>query len=115
MKKKEDKQKDLESLRQDLEKSKNLFVTGYEKLRVDQDFKWQPRTWYRLKARVDTMPDGSGMIRGKAWKKGDPEPDAWTLEVPHKTAHQSGSPGLFGFSPQDMKVYIDNIAVTPNS
>src|SRR6266508_824548 len=38
MKKKEDKKKDLDSLRQDLEKSKNLFVTGYEKLRVDQDF-----------------------------------------------------------------------------
>jgi large subunit ribosomal protein L10 len=38
MKKKEDKQKDLESLRQDLEKTGNLFVTGYEKLRVDQDF-----------------------------------------------------------------------------
>src|ERR1700733_8358955 len=38
MKKKEDKKKDLESLRQDLEKSKNLFVTGYEKLRVSQDF-----------------------------------------------------------------------------
>ncbi len=38
MKKKEDKQKDLEALRQDLEKTGNLFVTGYEKLRVDQDF-----------------------------------------------------------------------------
>ena len=38
MKKKEDKQKDLEALRQDLQKSKNLFVTGYEKLRVQQDF-----------------------------------------------------------------------------
>jgi large subunit ribosomal protein L10 len=38
MKKKEDKKKDLESLRQDLEKSKNLFVTGYEKLKVGQDF-----------------------------------------------------------------------------
>ena len=38
MKKKEDKQKDIEALRQDLEKSRNLFVTGYEKLRVDQDF-----------------------------------------------------------------------------
>lgn len=38
MKKKEDKKKDLESLRQDLEKSRNLFVTGYEKLRVNQDF-----------------------------------------------------------------------------
>jgi len=38
MKKKEDKIKDLESLRQDLEKSRNLFVTGYEKLKVGQDF-----------------------------------------------------------------------------
>ena len=38
MKKKEDKQKDLEALRQDLEKTGNLFVTGYEKLRVNQDF-----------------------------------------------------------------------------
>ncbi len=38
MKKKEDKKKDLEALRQDLEKTNNLFVTGYEKLRVEQDF-----------------------------------------------------------------------------
>jgi len=38
MKKKEDKNKDVEALRQDLAQLKNLFVTGYEKLRVDQDF-----------------------------------------------------------------------------
>jgi large subunit ribosomal protein L10 len=38
MKKKEDKKKDIDALRQDLEKSRNLFVTGYEKMRVNQDF-----------------------------------------------------------------------------
>src|SRR6478672_586059 len=38
MKKKEDKQKDLDALRQDLGELKNLFVTGYEKLKVGQDF-----------------------------------------------------------------------------
>jgi large subunit ribosomal protein L10 len=38
MKKKEDKHKDLEALRKDLQASRNLFVTGYEKLRVEQDF-----------------------------------------------------------------------------
>jgi len=38
MKKKEDKQKDVEALRKDLAELQNLFVTGYEKLRVDQDF-----------------------------------------------------------------------------
>jgi large subunit ribosomal protein L10 len=38
MKNKDDKKKDVDALRQDLEKSNNLFVTGYEKLRVGQDF-----------------------------------------------------------------------------
>src|SRR5947209_13017879 len=38
MKKKEDKQKDVEALRKDLAELQNLFVTGYERLRVDQDF-----------------------------------------------------------------------------
>jgi outer membrane protein assembly factor BamB len=88
--------------------------SNQERLRVAEDFKWSPNAWYRLKARVDSRPDGSAVVRAKAWKRDEPEPDKWTIEVPHRTAHQSGSPGLFGFSPQDMRVYIDNIQVTPN-
>src|SRR5271157_3157917 len=38
MKKKSDKKKDIDALHQDLEQSGNVFVTGFEKLRVDQDF-----------------------------------------------------------------------------
>jgi len=38
MKSKDDKKKEIDALRQDLESSQNLFVTGYQKLRVDQDF-----------------------------------------------------------------------------
>jgi hypothetical protein len=91
--------------------------SNFERLRVPAaaeppNFKWSPNTWYHLKARVDNKPDGSGVVRAKAWKKGDPEPEAWLLEVPHKTAHQNGSPGLFGFAPQDQRVFIDNISVT---
>ena len=39
MKNKEDKRKDVESLRRDLQDTRHVFVTCYEKLRVDQDFK----------------------------------------------------------------------------
>jgi len=99
----------LKGNEQKLEINSNL-----ERLRVDQDFKWQPNVWYRLKARVDIAADGTGIVRAKAWKKGDQEPAAWTLEVPHKIAHKNGSPGLFGFSPQDMRVFVDNINVTAN-
>jgi outer membrane protein assembly factor BamB len=99
----------LKGNEQKIEVNSNL-----ERLRVDEDFKWQPNIWYRLKARVDIAADGSGVVRAKAWKKGEPEPEKWSIEVPHKTAHQSGSPGLFGFSPQDMKVFIDNVTVASN-
>ncbi len=77
-------------------------------------FKWVPNEWYHLKTRVDVKPDGSGVVRAKAWKKGDPEPEAWTIEVPHAHAHQEGSPGIFSFVPQEQRAWIDNIVVTPN-
>lgn len=38
MKNREDKKKDYEELRKALEKANNLFVTGYEKMTVDQDY-----------------------------------------------------------------------------
>lgn len=93
--------------------------SNFERLRVPSgtdapNFRWTPNTWYRLKARVDNQADGSGIVRAKAWKKGDPEPEAWLLEVPHKTAHSRGAPGLYGFSPQAMRVFIDNVLVTEN-
>src|SRR5207247_631016 len=70
----------LKGNEQKLEINSNL-----ERLRVTQDFKWQPNAWYHLKARVDTDADGSGTVHAKAWKKAEPEPEKWTLEVTHKT------------------------------
>lgn len=88
--------------------------SNQELFRVAADFKWSPNVWYHLKARVDEKGDATGVVRAKAWKKGDPEPEGWTLEAPTPRAHASGCPGLFGFSPQDMRVYIDNVTVTAN-
>lgn len=99
----------LKGNEQKLEVNSNL-----ERLREAVDFKWQPNVWYRLKARVDVAADGSGVVRAKAWPRGESEPATWTIEVKHRTAHREGSPGLFGFSPQDMRVYIDNVKVTAN-
>ena len=94
---------------QTLEINSNL-----ERLRQSVPFKWKPNEWYHLKTRVDIEANGTGMVRAKVWKRDEPEPEAWTLEVRHDTAHRNGSPGLYGFAPQDMRVYIDNISVKPN-
>lgn len=88
--------------------------SNQERIKVSKPFKWSPNTWYTLKVRVDVADDGSGVVRGKAWKKGDPEPTEWTIEVPHRVAHRTGSPGLFGFAPQEQRVALDNITVLAN-
>lgn len=88
--------------------------SNQERLKVAVPFRWQPNAWYTIKARVDIAQDGTGVVRARAWKKGEPEPTTWTVEVPHTTAHVEGSPGLFAFSPQEMRVFVDNVRVTPN-
>ncbi|MCS6777120.1 MAG: PQQ-binding-like beta-propeller repeat protein [Chloroherpetonaceae bacterium] len=90
--------------------------SNQERIKATVPFPIEPKVWYRLKTRVDTNPDGSGVVRAKAWRKGETEPEKWTIEVALKNVHKQGAPGLFGFSPQSLfRCYIDNISVTPNA
>jgi hypothetical protein len=89
--------------------------SNHDRVKVSVPFRWEANKWYTIKSRVDVSADGSGVVRGKAWPRGEPEPEAWTIEVPHNVAHREGAPGLFGFSPQSLfPVYVDNIQVTAN-
>jgi outer membrane protein assembly factor BamB len=89
--------------------------SNLERLRVSAPFPLQPKVWYRLKARVDMAADGTATIRAKAWKREEPEPAAWTIEVKHPHGHARGVPGLYGLSTQPAyRVYVDNVEITPN-
>ena len=90
-------------------------VSNQDRIKVAVPFPMQPKTWYRIESRVDVAPDGSGVVRAKAWKRDEPKPENWTIEVPHKHAHSHGAAGVYGFALQNQfPVYIDNISVTPN-
>jgi outer membrane protein assembly factor BamB len=75
-------------------------------------FKWKPDTWYHLKLRVENLPDGKVRARGKAWAKGEPEPENWMIERVDPIGNRQGSPGIYAYAP--FEVFFDNITVTPN-
>ena len=75
------------------------------------DFAWETDVWYRMKMRVD-VTDDNAVIRGKVWKRGEEEPDTWTIEAVDPLPIRTGSPGLYGFSPT--AIYYDNVTVTRN-
>ena len=89
--------------------------SNQERLKVSVPYKVKYKTWYTLKSWVDLQSDGTAIVKGKVWPKGEDEPNEWTIEVPHKKGHVKGAPGLFGFSPQSQKpVYVDNISIIPS-
>ena len=90
--------------------------SNHERVKESVPFEAQPNTWYRMKTRVDADKSGEGgVVRAKVWKKGEPEPDKWTIEVKQDKLHREGAPAVFAFSPQSQKrVFIDNLSITAN-
>jgi outer membrane protein assembly factor BamB len=83
-----------------------------DEMTVRVPFAWDADKWYRMKLRVDQLPNGSARIRGKVWPSADPEPAAWTIEKVDTIPHKMGSPGIYadGIS----EIYFDNVRVYKN-
>jgi hypothetical protein len=75
-------------------------------------FPWKGDTWYSMKFQA-TNKSGQAFLRAKVWRKGEPEPEKWTLEASDPVPNTHGAPGLYG-NATDGEIYLDNISVTPN-
>ncbi|MBI3465412.1 MAG: PQQ-binding-like beta-propeller repeat protein [Planctomycetes bacterium] len=73
---------------------------------------WKRNVWYTLKFSAG-VEGGKAVLRGKVWERGQPEPQAWTIEATDAEPNVVGSPGLFG-NATNAEVFVDNISVTPN-
>jgi outer membrane protein assembly factor BamB len=91
--------------------------------RIDKSivFPWKPDVWYSMKLTVDIQKDGKGLVHGKVWERGKPEPTDWTVEVEDPIPNLEGAPGLYGNSTANptpkahgTTVYYHNLRITPN-
>ena len=76
-----------------------LRLTSWDALpRIDKtiNYPWQPNVWYKLKLTTEVSKD-SALVKGKCWKRGEPEPADWTLQVSDPRPNREGSPALFGY------------------
>ena len=90
--------------------------SNHDRLKESVPFNVKANTWYRLKTSIKDNGDGTGVILAKAWERDQPEPNAWTIEVPVDKLHKKGAPAIYALSPQAQKrVYLDNLEITPNN
>jgi outer membrane protein assembly factor BamB len=76
-------------------------------------FAWDANSWYTLKFRAAT-DNGKAVLKGKAWKRGEPEPKEWNIEAVDEAPNLVGSPGLFG-NASVSEIFIDNVSVVKNA
>jgi hypothetical protein len=77
---------------------------------IDADV--QPNVWYTMKLKV--VPNGeTAAVQGKLWKRGEAEPEEWTIDMVDQAPNLHGSPGLYGHA-SDAEIYLDNLQVTKN-
>jgi outer membrane protein assembly factor BamB len=79
---------------------------------VTVPFAWKPNAWYRVKLRVENLPNGQVRAQGKAWAVGDPEPAAWMIDKTDPIGNRQGAPGLFINAP--FGAHLDNFSLTKN-
>ena len=75
-------------------------------------FSWEPDMWYRMKVRVENLPDGEVRVQGKAWQVGDAEPAEWLIDQVDPIGNRQGAPGLF--LDAEFGAYLDNFVLTAN-
>ncbi|MDY3557540.1 PQQ-binding-like beta-propeller repeat protein [Gemmata sp. JC673] len=95
-----------------------------ERINIGVPFDWQPGTWYTLKLAIELKPRAA-VLRGKVWKKGEPEPEKWTIEFEDPHPNRDGAAGLYGYIPNVLdsggktepgsELYFDNLSITPNN
>jgi outer membrane protein assembly factor BamB len=85
---------------------------------VSTPFKFDKDAWYTIKLEVQSLDGGKVRARGKVWPKGQPEPQAWTIERVDPIGSHKGSPGLYADAPSRVgggsELYYDNIKVYKN-
>jgi outer membrane protein assembly factor BamB len=75
-------------------------------------FQWKADTWYHLKLRVESMPDGKVRALGKAWETGQPEPASWQIDKIDPAGNRHGAPGFFVDA--EFGAYLDNLKLSAN-
>jgi outer membrane protein assembly factor BamB len=88
------------------------------RVNVGKEYDWTPDTWYTLKLAVE-QKENSAVIRGKVWKKGESEPETWSIEFEDPAPNREGAAAVYAYisnvtdTDPGSDAYFDNLKITP--
>lgn len=90
-----------------------VWAAQLTRLEIKVPFHVEPYVWYTMKFQT-SIEGGKALLKGKVWKRGEPEPTEWTISGEDALANTNGSPGLFGDA-KNAELFYDNLTVYSNA
>jgi hypothetical protein len=93
---------------------------GKRRVEIPVQFDWAPGTWYTAKLSVEPK-EKTALVRAKVWKRGEKEPEKWTIEFEDPNPNREGAAALYGYvsnvvpGEPGADAYYDNVEITPNA
>jgi hypothetical protein len=98
---------------------------GKRRIDVGNDFHWDPGAWYTAKLTV-VPREKTALISAKVWKKGEKEPEKWTIEFEDPNPNRNGAAALYGYVSNittlddgtvlpGSNIFYDNLIITHNA
>jgi outer membrane protein assembly factor BamB len=95
------------------------------RINVGVDLDWEAGKWYTVKFTVEPK-EKTALVRAKVWKKGDKEPENWTIEYEDPNPNRSGAAALYGYVSNvapvannpplpGSEIFYDNVVIKPNA
>lgn len=98
---------------------------GKRRIDVGSNFNWEPGVWYTSRLTVEPK-ENSALILAKVWKRGEKEPEKWTIEFEDPSPNRNGAAALYGYVSNittlddgtvqaGSQILYDNVLITPNA
>jgi hypothetical protein len=81
-----------------------------EDVKAFAPFDWSAGSWTMLRVRVEPSGNQKWIIKGKAWRQGSNEPDAWMVNV-EDPKPPSGKASLWGSDYSEQPIRFDDLNV----
>lgn len=73
------------------------------------EYEWKPGGWTHLRLSVEKTAESQWTVRGKAWPRGEPEPQSWAVESRVDEQPPSGGASLWGVPYSAKPIRYDDV------
>jgi len=82
-----------------------------QEIKASKEFEWKSGKWTQLRLQIRKIKDGEWRVEGKAWSKGESEPEDWQISFEEQEVPIAGKASVLGSPFAGTPIQFDELRV----